>query len=247
MKFIIRMRMKLGALIKSALPDNSIFRVIRGNLKGKKWYINSSNPGIILGLHDESELINLIEKVLDKNSVFYDIGANVGFFTLLASDVAINGQVISFEPLNRNLFYLKEHLRLNNIENVNIIEAAVSDSDGSTYFYKHNDSGNITGDIYEFGEIEPIEVNKVKLDNLIKVKNIYPPDLIKIDVDGGELLVLKGALLTIKEHRPKFFVETHSDELLKKCCNFLRNNDYDIQLLNIEGKNKKQIFAYPTI
>lgn len=244
MDLIIKIRMKIGFMINSITPKNFVFIILRGKLRGKKWYLRSSNPGVIFGLHDEYELIRELDNQLTTNSVFYDVGANVGFFTLLTSNISKNGRVIAFEPFPSNLFYLKEHLSMNNVKNVEIIESALSDSSGTTNFFIHGEGhGNITGDIYEFKE-KPIKVPKNTIDELVAKNEIPPPDFVKIDVDGGELLVLKGANNTIGEYKPTLFIETHTEELLKECCNFLKEYNYNLDLLKIEGKSKKQIYAY---
>ena len=67
----------------------------------------------------------------------FDIGAHVGFYTLLSSIlVGPNGHVYAFEPLPRNLKYLKEHLRINKITNVHVFELAVSNLSGEGQFFE---------------------------------------------------------------------------------------------------------------
>jgi len=82
----------------------------------------------------EYEKQRFIAKVLAKDSVFYDIGANVGFYSLLAAQVASNGKVFSFEPSPRNIELLRKHLILNEINNVDILDVALSDIDGRSRF-----------------------------------------------------------------------------------------------------------------
>lgn len=77
---------------------------------------------------------------------------------------------------------------------------------------------NITGDIYEF-KGSPIKVRKTTIDEVISVKKVPTPDFIKIDVDGGELLVLKGADNTLNKYKPTIFVETHTENYYKIVLN----------------------------
>lgn len=244
MNLIIKVRTNIGAFIKKVLPKNFVFTILRGNLRGKKWYVSSSNPGLIFGIHEEKELIGQLENKLTSNSIFYDVGANVGYFTLLASEKLTNGKVIAFEPFQDNLFYLHEHLSINDIKNVEVHDVALSDSNGTTNFYIYNEGhGNITGDIYKFKE-NPLKVPKTSIDEIVYTKEIPAPDFVKIDVDGGEYLVLKGAKKTIREHKPTLFIETHTKELFEDCCELLQQHGYSLAILNINGKNKKQIHAY---
>lgn len=240
---MITLRKALGLLIQKIVPDNFVFKIINGDLKGKKWIVNSTTPGTILGLHDEQELIKVIKKDVKEDSVFYDIGANVGFFSLLTSQIVKQGKIISFEPFPENLPYLEKHLVMNDIENVEVHELALSDSKGTTNFYIYNKGhGNITGKIYDIKET--ITVPKDTIDNLVENNYIPAPSFIKMDVDGGEYLILKGAKRTIEKYKPIFVIETHSQELLDNCLNFLKRRKYKTNLLNIEGKSKKQIHAY---
>jgi len=72
-----------------------------------------------------------------KEMFVYDIGANVGFYTLLASGlVGSKGLVVAFEPAPKNIDFLKRHLSINNLSNVLVVESAVSDKDGYEYFDK---------------------------------------------------------------------------------------------------------------
>lgn len=112
------------------IPPQMVLPVMQGRLKGKKWIVWSSNHGCWLGSYEHAKRI-LFEETITEGSVVFDVGAHVGFYSLLASVlVGPRGSVFAFEPLQRNLFYLKQHLRLNDIENVTVIEAAVSDRGG---------------------------------------------------------------------------------------------------------------------
>ena len=116
------------------IPPKTIFPILQGRLKGKLWVTGSSTHGCWLGSYEYEERI-LFEKTINRGGVVFDIGAHVGFYTLLASVlVGSGGKVFSFEPVPRNLLYLREHLRINNISNVKVIEKAVSDSYGMVYF-----------------------------------------------------------------------------------------------------------------
>jgi FkbM family methyltransferase len=109
-------------------------RILQGPLRGKKWIVGSSNHGCWLGSY-EYEKRRLFERALREGFTVFDVGAHVGFYTLLASVlVGAKGKVFAFEPLPRNLHYLKEHLRRNRVENVSVVEAAVSDRSGFAAF-----------------------------------------------------------------------------------------------------------------
>ena len=111
MKFsLIPYKPQIGKFLKMILPSNMKVPILQGRLRGKKWIIGSSNVECALGSY-EYEKVKLFEKNIQKSSVVYDIGAHVGFYTLLASElVGDMGKVIAFEPVPLNLKYLKKHL-----------------------------------------------------------------------------------------------------------------------------------------
>jgi predicted methyltransferase len=92
--------------------------ILQGKLRGKKWSVGSCSHGCWLGRYEYKKRI-IFENTVRQGNTVLDIGAYVGFYTVLASIlVGPTGKVHAFEPLPRNLEYIKEHLRLNNITNV---------------------------------------------------------------------------------------------------------------------------------
>ena len=197
----------LGRFIRyplRCLPRNMVVPIIQGKLKGKKWIVGSSNHGCWLGSYENDKQI-LFASMVSEGAVVYDIGAHVGFYTLLASKlVGPRGKVLSFEPLPRNAHYLQEHLRLNSIENVTFIQSAISDKSG-TAFFEEERSGYM-GSLSSKG---CIEVKTDCLDELIARGDFPAPECMKIDVEGAELSVLKGAESILADNRPTIFLATH--------------------------------------
>jgi FkbM family methyltransferase len=222
------------------IPKDIIIPILQGRLKGKKWIVGSSNHGCWVGSY-EYEKQKLITETITEGSVVYDIGAHVGFYTLLASElVGPRGKVFAFEPLPRNIHYLKEHLRLNQCKNVKVIEAAVAEQNGIVSF--DDRAGNYTGHLSSEGHLE---VKTVRLDGLISNGDIPPPDCIKIDVEGAELLVLSGAKSILAKYYPTIFLSTHGIEVHQQCCEFLRLIGYDLQSISdkrVEESNEIMAF-----
>jgi FkbM family methyltransferase len=129
----------------------------------------------------------------------YDCGANVGYFTLLLSRlVGSTGRVFSFEPLPENLKHLRRHVDMNKRANVTIIESALSDHIGKVNFFSDGSASRISAE-------GNIEIGCSNIDSL----DLPPPDLIKIDVEGAEVLVISGAEETLREHQPMIFLSLH--------------------------------------
>src|SRR5216684_2115948 len=95
------------------IPRGAIVRIVSGELRGWQWIVHSATNGCWLGTY-ERHVQRLFRQRLRPGAVALDVGANVGFFTLLASKlVGSAGHVYAFEPLPRNLYYLERHVRLN--------------------------------------------------------------------------------------------------------------------------------------
>lgn len=178
--------------------------ILQGRLKGKKWIVGSGRHGYWLGSYENKERI-LFEKTIQKDKIVFDIGAQAGFYTLLASElVGGSGKVFAFEPLPENIEYLKKHLQLNHVENVTIIDAAVSGECGLAPFKLGVD--NSLGRIASEGTLK---VKTVGLDALISKGELPEPDYIKIDAEGAELEILRGAQVVLKSKHPTMFISVH--------------------------------------
>jgi FkbM family methyltransferase len=129
----------------------------------------------------------------------FDVGAHTGYYTLAMSRlVGRDGKVYAFEASWRNARTLVRHLQLNNISNVAVINAAVSDCRGVARFDDNN--SDYTGRLSSTGLQQ---VKTVRLDD-------YPtPEFIKMDVEGAEASVLRGAQRIIEERTTTWFLSTH--------------------------------------
>ena len=212
----------------------------QGKLRGKKWIVGSSNHGCWLGSYEYDKRI-LFERIVSEASVVFDIGAHVGFYSLLASVlVGSSGKVYAFEPAPRNLKYLREHLHLNRIKNVEVVELAVSNCNGLVSFDYGPDSS--AGFIAGNGELK---VESVTLDKMILEECIPFPDFIKIDVEGAEMQVLEGAESLLDDSSPVIFVATHGREIHFNCIQFLRSYGYDILPIgSTELNNSRELIAF---
>lgn len=233
----------LGRILRQPLklvPSRSPMPILHGRLRGKRWIAGSHTHGCWLGTY-EHENQKLFALTVKEGNTVYDIGANAGFYTLLASVlVGPGGRVYAFEPLPRNIHFLREHLRLNQITNVNVVEAAVSDKDGESSF--DDSAGPAMGHLAAAGNMQ---VKTVKIDELVARDGLPPPDCLKIDVEGAEFLVLSGAKTVLKEIRPKVFLSTHGSAAHLKCCDLLMTLGYQLQPLGAHDvADAEELFAF---
>lgn len=224
------------------IPAKSRLFILQGRLKGKKWIKGSGINSYWLGTYELNEQ-KLFEKTIKQGDVVFDIGAHVGFYTILASElIGETGKVFAFEPLPRNIFYLERHIKINKCENVKIIKTAVSDKEGIAFL-----SDNCDSSYSRIIEDSGIEVKTVAIDNLVGSGKLPIPNVIKIDVEGAEFSVLKGASFTIKKYKPAIFLAIHrfTDKIHKDCCDFLMELGYELRpILGNKIEETDEIFAY---
>ena len=218
----------LGRLLRAPLtlvPKEARVRVLQGSLRGAVWVVGSATHGCWLGTYERRKQAAL-SSILRPGDVFWDVGANVGFYSLLASRLTgSSGRVLSLEPLQQNLAYLREHLRLNHTTNVDVIAAAAGRERGRMSFAESPSPS--MGRLDDEGGLE---VEVVSLDELLEAHG-RPPHVIKMDIEGGEVAALEGSRRLLERHHPTILLATHGWENHRKSCALLRDLDYRIRAL----------------
>ncbi len=205
-------------------PGRAMVRVKAGLNRGFKWTIGSGDHGNWLGSY-EYETQRLMQRVVKPGMSAFDVGANAGFYTLgLSRLVANQGHVWCFEPLPANLAHLTNHLRINDVQNVTVVEAAVAEKTGFTYFQEGDTRS--TGHMTDRGTA--LQIATVSLDSFVESIEHKAPDLVKIDVEGGEGEVLRGARTLIAECKTVFVVSLHDDFQKRICTEIFRAAGYRI-------------------
>ncbi len=200
-------------------------RILAGPLRGMRWTPASRGKllRVLLGSYEREQTALFARYVLPGSTVF-DIGAHVGYYTLLGARlVRGEGRVLAFEPDPRNAHFLRRHVALNRLENVVFCEAAVGDFHGTANFAQGTGSG--TGHLSDSGDLRvPIR----RLDDVVRERGVWPTHL-KIDVEGAELQVLRGSGDVLTCARPMIFLSTHSPPLRDECCRFLAELGYQFR------------------
>ena len=120
-------------------------------------------------------------------------------------------------------------MRLNQVSNVIVFEAAVGEQCGIDTFEEMD--SNSEGRLSPEGKLK---VKVVVLDELVLSGEIPPPDFIKIDVEGAEVSVLFGSKRMLLRHHPTIFLATHGIEIHRQCCDFLTSSGYHLE--SIDGE-----------
>ena len=173
-----------------------------------------------MGRRREEDTIALVEKIVRPGDTCFDVGANIGYISLILARIAdAGGRVFAFEPDPNNLVYLRQNVGKKT--NVSIIEAGVGAEAGTLELYTEDLTGQNSSFIRDFDQlsvnaasagvrakVRPVTVPVVNLDEFVHERNLSP-SFIKIDVEGFELEVLHGASVLMRDHGPVLVVEVH--------------------------------------
>jgi FkbM family methyltransferase len=151
---------------------------------------------------------DMVLNVTHNGMTIFDIGANVGWYTLNLAKRYPNAHIYAFEPVVKTFKDLLYHKRLNGLENITAFNFGFSDTEGTADFYYYpEDSGNASLlDVSGFRNVHKITGQVWKMDRFVHENNTHP-DFIKCDVEGAELLVFKGGLKTLERDKPIIFTE----------------------------------------
>jgi FkbM family methyltransferase len=195
----------------------------------------------------EPEKTDALLRVLEPGQVFFDIGANIGYYTQLASDrLGPGGTVVAFEPSPRNLSYLYRHVTLNRASNVVIVPVACSDTTGLAMFAENADCAE--GRLVQAGigpaPTRPSLVATVAIDDVVRLIG-QTPHVVKIDVEGAEVQVLRGAAATIATARPILILAVHSAAARDACLSFLAGLDYTAETISDDAHGDLELLVRP--
>lgn len=234
----------LGRLLRwyaGRFKEGSVVTIKRGANAGFKWkrhhrYVNGYWIGIV-----EPIVQKAFAEHIKPGDCVWDIGANAGFFTLLACRlVGESGHVVAFDPQPSNLESIKEQVELNELsERVTIRSEAISEELGSASF-AFGGEGDPAGRLAATDERRPesIEVMCTTMDQM--ASEVRVPDVIKMDIEGAELGAIKGGLAMLREHRPTIILEVHAPEIGEQLkpivAEFYEWTDIEERVLDAQGK-----------
>jgi FkbM family methyltransferase len=171
---------------------------------GLRFDATDGQPGYLLGTSEPDEQDKLAE-LLSPGDVFYDIGANIGFFSTLAGRlVGQNGRVVAFEPFPRCAARARHNAAMNGFDHVTIVEAAVG-ADERQVFLELGDGTTTNRVSSESG----LRVRQIAIDTWIEETRSPPASVVMIDIEGSELDALRGMIGLLREHRPVVMCEVH--------------------------------------
>jgi len=185
----------------------------------------------------EEELFNPLKKIINDNNIdyFFDIGSAWGVYSLSLSGLFPNLNIYAFDPIDKNIIRLHNSIKKNNLKNIKVFQTAIGSSTGTVELGSTEDySPN-----FKINEKNSIIKKKSKidfLDNLFQIKK--STIILKIDTEGFELEVLRGAFNLLVDNKCYCQIEINpNDDLNKeKIFSYLKSIGY--RLISINKKNK---------
>lgn len=248
-------RVRLTAKVLGVFGDARV--IAKGEAAGLKLVAKGADPNFVRGTY-EPPIQQAIAANLAPGDIFFDIGANIGFFCLIAARrVGPRGQVYAFEPVPRNAEAVAESARLSGFDTVRVFAEAAGATTGRGQLLL---ADHIGGAALASAGAPPdmsgrLEVGIVTIDDAIAHRGLRPPSLVKIDVEGAEIDVLGGMMETLRGHRPKVIYEVDDatreglDRKARKIAEFLTAAGYALKPLPASYDNREwqveHVFAQP--
>jgi FkbM family methyltransferase len=223
----------------------------------------------------EPHILAIMARIIHREAHCLDIGANIGLHTLAMSYFADGGQVIAFEPVRRNFRFLRANLSENRIANVETVNAALSDRSGYVEMavadklmgccFVEQDAGDQSE-----GKLRSVvtapwlpstqlhlsheRARCIRLDDWIAQRPLGRLDLIKLDVEGGEIAVLNGARRTLERYQPLLITEYNPacamhyfGETADAYYRFLQSIFPVIRVIGMDGVLSDPLEAWPEL
>lgn len=231
----------VSPLTKFQLPPSGTIRVNLSN--GTKFKLLTNQTSYVAKLlywngPSKFEYTPIFERLSQKVDSFIDIGANTGYYSILAASVNPNITIHSFEPAKGPAHYLRKNIAINNFRTkITAHDIALSDKESEVEFYEvqnakyrylsHNLGG--VGSLKKESNLNRTStiVKVLSLDHFVDRKGIQKIDLIKVDTEGTENLVLKGGPQTIQRFKPIIICETLFHRIEKELESIMRSHGYE--------------------
>ena len=193
--------------------------------------------------------LNTIKKFSNKNKLlFIDCGCNYGFYSFYTASLSEKNLILSIEASKDTSDEFIKNLNLNGFKNINFFNNAVSNTtDQNISFFESVNDWESSQTHNNFNFVSELKVKSIKIDNLLKQYSLKDYTvIIKLDVEGNEINVIKGALESIKKSEPLIIIEFskyifENKDNIDYLNNFLDEYDYSIYDTNYEKKNLEEI------
>jgi FkbM family methyltransferase len=184
-------------------------------------------------------ILGMFQRLTRPGDVFYDVGANIGYYTRFIVRHLPVSRVVAFEPMRANVRILKRNIALGRCaDRVTLLPIALGDSEGEEDL-QVDDIGDGSAVLDRISGGQPAEPRRLlglsgrvertrveRLDDVIRRLELPPPNVIKIDTEGAEVIVLRGAQETLRRHRPRLAIALHGPERARETLELLEQARY---------------------
>jgi FkbM family methyltransferase len=238
---------KVSEALRRYYPRKSGSTIIRNFDGDLRMYVDRASfvsSAIYWRGYHSTETANVLKHHLRPDMTFVDVGANLGEITLLAAKRLREGRVLAFEPMPQAFAELSRNVALNNLTNVELFNIGLFDKTASLPMYQKKDIifGTLNEGVPSLfsagNDPQEATVPLRRLNDVAHESGLTRLDVMKIDVEGAELMVLRGAECLIKRFRPLIIVELCDVNLQKagysvgELINYFGSLEYDVQTLD---------------
>lgn len=218
-----------------------------------KVFIDKSDVGVssalAFGIHDPFE-IELFRKSIDKGMKVVDVGANIGYYTVIAGvRVGDSGQVFAYEPEEKNFNLLQRNISENKLSCVKTFKMGLSDKVGIQPMYVSDTHSGIHSFANNRNSSNTVQIETDTLDHSLRQSGVQSVDIIKIDIEGAEIMALKGMQEIIKNSTNlKIFIEIYPQAIERlgyaptELLTTLDSFGFSLHVLDEERKNTTELF-----
>lgn len=166
----------------------------------------------------EPKEIDLVCHILHDEDVIFDIGAHIGYYSIVLAKHFPNARIFAFEPILNTFSILEKNIRANSLQNIHAFNYGLSDKPKDTFFYYFKDGSTLASQIYLLGysKTQKIKCHLERLDDVISSLGIEKLNFIKCDIEGEELAAIQGGLGAIGQFLPICLVTLHQE----RCAQF---------------------------
>jgi FkbM family methyltransferase len=240
---LLQIRQQIWSYFRARKLETAVCTKWHYGLRLQLWLGNDLSKQLFIAGCDEPNEMAFVDGFLQPGMIFLDAGANEGVYTLLASvRVGHTGRVYACEPSSREFSRLRQNLSLNSLSNVEALSIALFDAEGTHELNiaeaEHAGQNTLGGFAYEIASAGQERVTTRKVDRFLRECRVGRLDLMKLDVEGAELRVLRGASRTLRKHRPVLLFEVSEPSLRnmgsssEELLDFIRSLRYEIYVFD---------------
>lgn len=192
------------------------------------------NIRLVISTSHENYYYRILDHIMSDDTVFIDVGAHLGAFSLRVARKCRHGTVVALEPDPRNYYYLIRNIIMNKLTNIIALPIAIySESDKVLAFKLGRLSGNSSLMGNDTDNMNKVKVLTKTLNDLVEILGLEKVNIIKIDVEGAEYHVLVGAVDVLKKYHPVLLLEIHGKKQWELINRLLSSLDYRIRVIRV--------------